>query len=194
MLCFARTDIRYFCSVSVWENTARWSHFHAQLRSKEPAQQGIPVLSWKRSVKKLSAHTRQKQFVEARITDVWKSDKNEKNWKEIKCWEIQDVKFLVSSIGREGGSSPTNFGCEICHYSKKAWFSKFFSSLIIAKHDLVCLNDFWTGCVVWQLVFKSKNPPRDVDLCCFLKRWQISHPKFVGDDPPSLPMLRNTIN
>ena len=93
------------------------------------------------------------------------------------------------TIGREGGSSPTNLVCEICHYPKKAWFSKYFSSLIIAKHDLVCLNDFWTGCFVWQLVFKSKNPPRDVDLCCFLRRWQISHPKFVGDDPPSLPMV-----
>ena len=29
-------------------------------------------------------------------------------------------RVLIQNIGREGGSSPTNFGCEICHYSKKA--------------------------------------------------------------------------
>ena len=53
--------------------------------------------------------------------------------------------MLDKTIGREGGSSPTNFGCEICHLFKK-------------QHKSTSLRGFLdlkTNCQTTQPVQKS---------------------------------------
>ena len=89
--------------------------------------------------------------------------------------------FLHVCIGREGGSTPTNFVGDIFpafyrFFDQKHLFSSLQSILITFELAGHCFG-----------IIKLKNNSAKTAL---FEKWQILPPYFVRVDPPSLPMYR----